>query len=86
MDLTRFFLGSKSKTHPGRLNFTTKKGSKVYHRNKHYSRVGHKPFGPHKGTKSKTRKNRKNYTTKRGDKVFHRKGRNVKKSRRPYSK
>ena len=55
MDLTRFFLGSKSKTHPGRLNFTTKKGSKVYHRNKHYSRVGHIPipFGARKGVKSR---------------------------------
>ena len=39
-----------------------------------------------KGTRSKTHKGRKNYTTKKGDKVFHRKGKNVRKSRKPYSK
>ena len=39
-----------------------------------------------KGTRSKTLKGRKNYTTKKGDKVFHRKGKNVRKSRKPYSK
>ena len=39
-----------------------------------------------KGTRSKTHPGRKNYTTKKGDKVFHRKGKNVRKSRKPYSK
>ena len=77
-------LKSRSRSRPGRLNFTTKRGSKVYHRNKHYVRVGHMPFGSHMGTKSRMHKGRKNYTTKRGDKVFHRKGHNIRKSRRPY--
>ena len=86
MDLKRFFFGSKSKTQPGKLDFTTKKTSKVYNKKHHYSRVGHKPYGSHKGTKSKTRKGRKNYTTKRGNKDYHRKGHNIKKSTRPYAK
>ena len=86
MDLKKFFLGSRSKTRPGRKDFTTKRGSKVYHRKGHYVRPGYKPYGSHKGTKSRTRKGRKNYTTKRGDKVYHRKGHNVRKSKRPYSK
>ena len=86
MDLQKFFLGAPSKTKPGRKDFTTKKGSRVYHRRHHYVRPGHKPYGSHKGTKSKTRKGRKNYTTKRGDKVFHRKKHYVRKSRRPYTK
>jgi hypothetical protein len=76
--------GTKSKTRPGRLNFTTKKGSKVYHKKGHYVRKSHKPYGSFKGTKSKTRRGRLNYTTKKSSKVFHRKGHYVKKSRRPY--
>ncbi len=36
--------GSRSKTHKGRLNFTTKKGSKVYHRKGHYIRKSRKPY------------------------------------------
>ena len=30
--------GQKSRTHKGRLDFTTKKTSKVFHRKKHYER------------------------------------------------
>ena len=86
MNLKKFFLGSRSKTRPGRKDFTTKRGSKVYHRKRHYVRPGHKPYGSHKGTKSRTRKGRKNYTTKRGNKVYHRKGHYVRKSRKPYSR
>ena len=86
MNLKKFFLGAPSKTHPGRKDFTTKRGSRVYHRRHHYVRPGHKPYGPHKGTKSKTRKGRKDYTTKRGDKVFHRNKHYVRKSRKPYTK
>ena len=78
--------GTKSKTHPGRKNYTTKKGSKVYHRKGHYVRKTHKPYGHFKGTRSKTHKGRKNYTTKKGDKVFHRKGHYVRKSRKPFTK
>jgi len=76
--------GTKSKTRPGRLNFTTKKGSKVYHRKGHYVRKTHKPYGHFKGTRSKTHRGRLDYTTKKGSKVFHRKGHYVRKSRKPY--
>lgn len=37
--------GSASTTHPGRLDFTTKKGSKVFHEKGHYVRKGRKPYG-----------------------------------------
>ena len=76
--------GTKSKTRPGRLNFTTKKGSKVYHRKGHYVRKTHKPYGHFKGTRSKTHRGRLDYTTKKGSKVFHRKGHYVRKSRKPF--
>ena len=36
--------GSRSKTHKGRLDFTTKKGSKVFHRKGKYVRKGRKPY------------------------------------------
>ena len=49
-----FFLGkskktttrrrTKSKSHKGRLNYTTKKGSKVFHRKRHYVRKSRKPY------------------------------------------
>lgn len=86
MDLKKFFLGAKSKTHKGELDFTTKKGSKVYHQKGHYVRKSYKPYSSHKGTKSKTHKGRKNFTTKKGSKVYHQKGHYVRKSRRPYTK
>jgi len=78
------FFGSKSKTRPGLKNYTTKKGSKVYHRKGHYVRKTHRPYGSFKGTRSKTHKGLKNYTTKKGDKVYHQKGHYVRKSRKPY--
>lgn len=36
--------GSKSKTHPGNKNFTTKKGNKDFHRKKHNVRESRKPY------------------------------------------
>ncbi len=42
--------------------------------------------GKKKGTKSVTRKNDKDFTTKRGDKDFHEKGKDIKRTRKPYSK
>ena len=36
--------GTPSKTHPGRLDFTTKKGDKVFHRKGHYVRKSRKPY------------------------------------------
>jgi hypothetical protein len=79
------FFGSKSKTHTGLKNYTTKKGNKVYHQKSHYVRKTHRPYGSFKGTRSKTHKGLKNYTTKKGDKVYHQKGHYVRKSRKPYS-
>ena len=74
------FFGTPSRTHPGRKNYTTKKGDKVYHRKGHYV----KKNSYHKGSLSKTRKGRKDFTTKKGSRVFHRKGHYVRKSRKPY--
>jgi hypothetical protein len=36
--------GTRSKTHPGRKNYTTKKGDRVFHRNHHYVRKSRKPY------------------------------------------
>jgi len=79
-----YSFGSPSKTHPGDMDFTTKKGDKVYHQKHHYVRKSYKPYSYHKGSKSKTRKGRKDFTTKKGDKVFHQKNHYVRKSRKPY--
>ena len=38
---TGFHLGSMSKTHPGDLDFTTKKGDKVFHRKGHNIKLPH---------------------------------------------
>jgi len=46
--------GSKSKTHKGDLNYTTKKGDKYFHENGHLVKKTYKPFDAHKGSKSKT--------------------------------
>ena len=82
--------GTKSKTHKGRLNYTTKKGDKVFHQKNHYVKKSRKPYmimgGKKygKGTRSKTHPGRIDYTTKKGDKVFHRKNHYVRKSRKPF--
>ena len=82
--------GTKSKTHRGRLNYTTKKGSKVFHRKHHYVRKSRKPYmmggGKYygKGSRSKTHPGRKDYTTKKGSKFFHRKGHYVRENRKPF--
>ena len=36
--------GSKSKTHKGRKDFTTKRGDKVFHRKGKYVRKSRKPY------------------------------------------
>ena len=79
------FFGTSSKTHPGRKNYTTKKGSKVYHQKGHYVRKTHRPFGYRKGSASRNYKNRLDFTTKKGNKVYHQKGHYVRKTRRPYA-
>lgn len=36
--------GTRSRTHRGRKNYTTKRGNKVYHRKGHYVRRKTRPF------------------------------------------
>jgi len=36
--------GTRSKTHPGRKNYTTKKGDKVFHRKGRYVRLSRRPY------------------------------------------
>ena len=40
--------GTRSKTHPGRKNYTTKKGDKVFHRKRKYVRKSRKPYSKKK--------------------------------------
>ena len=40
--------GTRSKTHKGRKNYTTKKGSKVFHRKGKYVRKSRKPYSSKK--------------------------------------
>lgn len=77
--------GTKSRTHFGRKNYTTKRGNKVYHDNGHYVKKTHKPYSYSKGSASKTNLGLLNFTTKLGDMMFHQKEHYVRKSRRPYS-
>ena len=39
-----YHAGSKSKTHKGRKDFTTKKTSKVFHEKHHYVKKGRRPY------------------------------------------
>ena len=41
--------GTRSKTHRGRKNYTTKKGDKVFHRKRHYVRKSRKPYSKKRG-------------------------------------
>jgi hypothetical protein len=78
--------GTISKTRPGRKNYTTKRGDKVYHRKGRYVKKTHRPYSYRKGSASKTNLGLLDYTTKLGNLLFHQKGHNVRKSRRPYTK
>ena len=78
--------GTKSKTRPGRKNYTTKRGNKVYHQKGHYVKKTHKPYSYKKGSASKTNLGLLDFTTKLGDLVFHQKKHYVRKSRKPYSR
>ena len=75
-----FHKGSKSKTHIGDLDFTTKYGDLVYHQNGHFVKEKQHPYGKgfRKGTISSTHIGDLDFTNKKGDKVFHRKNHNVK--------
>jgi hypothetical protein len=77
--------GTRSKTHRGRKNYTTKRGNTVYHRKGHNVKKTHRPYSYSKGSSSKTNLGLIDFTTKLGDLVFHQKKHYVKKSRRPYS-
>ena len=77
--------GTKSRTHRGRKNYTTKRGDNVYHRKGHYVKKTHRPYSYRKGSASKSNLGLLDYTTKLGDLVFHQKKHYIKKSRRPYS-
>jgi hypothetical protein len=46
--------GSKSKTHKGDLDYTTKKGDEYFHEDDHLVKKSYKPFDAHKGSKSKS--------------------------------
>ena len=45
--MRRFRKGSRSRTHPGELDFTTKKGDLVHHIDGHFVRDGELPYGRH---------------------------------------
>lgn len=55
--------GTRSKTHKGRKNYTTKKGDKVFHRKGKYVRKGRKPYTK-KGKMAGKRKTRGKKTRK----------------------
>ncbi len=70
----KYHAGTKSHTHKGDLDFTSKKGSKVHHLHHHNVRRSIAPFargGYHIGTKSHTHKGDKDFTSKKGSKVHH---------------
>jgi hypothetical protein len=51
--------GTRSKTHRGRKNYTTKRGDKVFHRRHHNVRKSRKPYRKGKKGTRKHRKSRK---------------------------
>jgi hypothetical protein len=57
--------GTRSKTHRGRKNFTTKKGNKVFNPRSHYVTKSYRPFSYHKGSKSKTHRGKRNFMSRR---------------------
>jgi hypothetical protein len=85
--------GTRSKTHRGRKNYTTKKGDKVFHRKRHYVRKSRKPYSKKRGGMNymggmcatghvggKRRRRRKTKKTKKGGK--RRKSKKSKKSKK----
>ena len=85
--------GTRSKTHRGRKNYTTKKGDKVFHRKRHYVRKSRKPYSKKSGGTNymggsgcpghvggKRRRRRKTKKTKKGGK--RRKSKKSKKSKK----
>ena len=81
----KFFKGAPSKTRRGRLDFTTKKGSKTFQRNGHRVKKSYKPYSFHKKSRSKTHKGRLDFTTKKGNLDFQRNGHRIRRLRTPYN-
>ena len=79
--------GSKSVTHKGDLDYTTKLGDTLYHINGHNVKKMMLPYvgAGVKGSPSLTNFGEEDYTTKKSDKDYHQAGHDVKKSKRPYS-
>ena len=46
--------GTRSKTHRGRLNYTTKRGDKVFHRRRHYIHKKRRPYTKRRSHRSKS--------------------------------
>jgi len=80
-----FHKRSKSKTHPGDMDFTTKKGNVVYYSKGHNVKKTHKPFSFHKRSKSKSYPGDMDFITKKGNLDYKSKGHYIKKSKKPYS-
>ena len=79
--------GSKSVTHKGDLNYTTKLGDALFHIGGHDIKKSKKPYvgSGIKGSPSLSHIGEEDYTTKKSDKDYHQAGHDVKKSKRPYS-
>ena len=54
-----FRKGTRSKTHRGRKNFTTKKGDKVFHHKGKYIRKSRKPYTHSRRKRSTKRRTRR---------------------------
>jgi hypothetical protein len=79
--------GSKSVTHKGDLDYTTKLGDEFYHIGGHDVKKATSPFvgSGIKGSPSLTHPGDQDYTTKKGDSDYHEAGKNIKKSNKPFS-
>ena len=85
----KYHAGSKSSSHPGLKDFTSKMGDLVHHIKHHYVRRPHKPYarrgGYHAGTRSATHKHDKDFTSKRGSTVHHIRHHDVKRPVAPFA-
>jgi hypothetical protein len=79
--------GSKSVTHKGDLDYTTKLGDALFHIGGHDIKKSKKPYvgSGIKGSPSLSHIGEEDYTTKKGDKDYHQAGHDVKKAKKPYS-
>jgi hypothetical protein len=69
-NISRSTKGTRSKTHKGRKNYTTKKGSKVFHRKGKYVRKSRRPYSKKKSKGA--RKSKKGGSKMAGgSKIYH---------------